>query len=87
MEAFFELVNFFYFGFCKVFSAQESLVIYLSSNNSVPSIEVFTVHVHGASFALCNTSSPACDIRQASMRQLKKKFKKKENKKQFAFLK
>lgn len=33
---------------------------YLSSNNSISTVEVLTVHVHGASFALCNSSSSPC---------------------------
>lgn len=33
--------------------------MYLSSNNAIATVEVFAVHVHGASFALCNTSPPS----------------------------
>lgn len=35
-------------------------VMYLSSNNAIATVEVFDVHVHGASFALCDASSPSC---------------------------
>lgn len=37
---------------------------YLSSYNSIPPIEVFTVHMHGASFALSNTSSSTCKLKK-----------------------
>lgn len=42
------------------FKLPATRVMYLSTDNSISSIEVFTVHMHGASFALCNTSSSAC---------------------------
>lgn len=35
-------------------------VMYLSSNNAIATVEVFAVHVHRASFALCNTSPSSC---------------------------
>lgn len=38
--------------------------MYLSSYNSISPIEVFTVHMHGASFALSNTSSSTCKLKK-----------------------
>lgn len=43
------------------------LVTNLSSNDSVSPVEVFTVHMHRASFSLCNTSSSACRFYNENM--------------------
>lgn len=53
--------------FCK-----NVCVMYLSANNAVATVEVLAVHVHGASFALCNTSPPSCGcIRHKTIRNEK----------------
>lgn len=41
--------------------------MYLSSYNSISPIEVFTVHMHGASFALSNASSSTCKCDKRSL--------------------
>lgn len=54
-------------------------VMYLSSNNAIATVEVFAVHVHGASFALCNTSPPSCRYIYKKMIRQSEKFKSSTN--------
>lgn len=42
----------------------KNMKTYLSSYNSISPIEVFTVHMHRASFALSNTSSSTCKLKK-----------------------
>lgn len=56
----------------KTVKTVKNTKMYLSSYNSISTIEVFTVHMHGASFALRNTSSSTCTLKKKIVKRTTK---------------